>query len=102
MMRKSSTNIFDESFDQPTINAVWNKGKIVSGADPNVLRKDVCGAWIRKGLYGTTQNNGWEIDHIKPVSHGGTDVLTNLQPLYWQNNRHKGDNYPNWTCAVPA
>ena len=40
---------------------------------------------------------GWEIDHIKPVSKGGTDNLSNLQPLYWENNRSKGDKL-DWKC----
>jgi hypothetical protein len=26
--------------------------------------------------------------------------LNNLQPLQWENNRHKGDNYPNWSCKI--
>ena len=37
---------------------------------------------------------GWEIDHIKPVARGGSDDLSNLQPLYWETNRNKGDQYP--------
>jgi len=41
-----------------------------------------------------------EIDHIKPVSLGGTDDLRNLQPLHWRNNRYKGDNYPDWDCVA--
>jgi 5-methylcytosine-specific restriction endonuclease McrA len=52
---------------------------------------------MRYGEYGQTSKYGWEIDHIKPVSKGGTDDLSNLQPLQWENNRRKGDNYP-WHC----
>ncbi|WP_106154745.1 HNH endonuclease signature motif containing protein [Marinilabilia salmonicolor] len=58
--------------------------------------------WEKSG--DTTENgNGWEIDHIKPVSEGGNDDLSNLQPLQWQNNRAKGDDYPavNY-CLVKA
>ena len=33
---------------------------------------------------------------------GGSDSLSNLQPLYWENNRHKGDNWPQWSCAVTS
>jgi 5-methylcytosine-specific restriction endonuclease McrA len=48
--------------------------------------------------YGITDSkHGWEVDHIIPVSKGGTDDLSNLQPLQWDNNRKKGDTYP-WNC----
>lgn len=52
------------------------------------------------GEYGKTTQYGWEVDHIKPVAHGGTDNVANLQALHWQNNRHKGDNYPHWACGL--
>ena len=105
--RRSSTTQSGASFDQRTINAVWSRATIVPGVDPNQRRKDVCGAWIDRSQYGTTANNGfgWEIDHIIPVSSGGTDDLSNLQPLQWQNNRRKGDSYPTLPmqyCAVTA
>ena len=83
------------------INVVWKKGTAVLNVDPNVWRKDDCGAWISRAKYGTRESDyGWEIDHIVPVSKGGTDNLANLQPLQWENNRHKGDDYPNWSCLV--
>ena len=31
-------------------------------------------------------DHGWEIDHIKPASDGGSDDLINLRPLQWENN----------------
>ena len=58
---------------------------------------DKCGSLMKREKYGKTENYGWEIDHIKPVSKGGTDDLANLQPLYWENNRKKADIYP-WSC----
>jgi 5-methylcytosine-specific restriction endonuclease McrA len=75
--------------------SVWGKGEIVPGYGANVRRRDRFGGWMQYNEHGNTSSQyGWEIDHIKPVAKGGTDQLSNLQPLYWQNNRTKGDNWP--------
>lgn len=102
-MRKLNTTASGGSFDSSVESAVWNKGVVVSGHDSSVERKDTCGAWMRRTSYGTTGQYGWEIDHIIPVAKGGTDVMSNLQPLQWENNRHKADMSPgSWDCAVVA
>lgn len=102
MARNFSTKTTGFTFDEATIQAVWNKGTAVNGYDAAKYRRDACGAWMQRDQYGQTAKYGWEIDHIKPVSQGGPDDLSNLQPLYWENNRHKSDSYPNWTCKVRA
>ena len=80
--------------------AVWKKGKIVGENDSNIFRKDACGAWMKFGQHGDRDATyGWEIDHIIPVVRGGTDALSNLQPLHWKNNAEKGDS-PQLKCAV--
>lgn len=103
MIRKIGTDRTGGSFDSTTVSAVWSKAQIVQGQDANVFRKDSCGAWIQRSEYGNTASDfGWEVDHIQPVAAGGTDSLSNLQPLHWKNNRHKGDEWPKWQCAVRA
>lgn len=102
--RNPNTTRHGGGFDSFTIQLVWNKGYVIPGQDPNVLREDRCGALIRRDKYGDTtpKGLGWEIDHNMPVAKGGTDSLDNLQPLQWENNRGKGDSFPSWTCAVKA
>ncbi|MBP2847364.1 HNH endonuclease [Dickeya oryzae] len=80
------------SFDQKTINLVWEKAEIVSGNDKNVFRKDMCGAWIQKEQYGKRDHKyGWEIDHITTKANGGDDNLSNLRPLHGINNASRGN-----------
>jgi hypothetical protein len=102
MARRPNTNVRGEAFDAATVNAVWNKAKIVAGHDPATTRKDACNAFMKRGDYGKLTTYGWEVDHVKPVARGGGDDLTNLQPLQWENNRHKSDDWPQWSCKVTA
>ena len=34
---------------------------------------------------------GWEVDHIKPISEGGTNKLSNLRPLNIPANRGRNN-----------
>ncbi|MGI6358184.1 MAG: HNH endonuclease [Bacillota bacterium] len=91
MERKRNTDAKGQPFTPKVITDAWRRASLINGVDPDQFRRDACGAKIRKDSYGTTGEFGWEIDHIKPVSGGGTDHKSNLQPLHWANNMHKGD-----------
>ena len=84
----------------------WKRrfGKKLRSSDVNeeLIRIDRCGALIRWDKYGETidKGYGWEIDHIRLVSLNGNDDISNLQPLQWQNNRHKSDSFPDSVYCI--
>ena len=81
------------NFTYQEIEAVWQKGKVSIKYDPTIYRMDSKGRWMQRDQYGNRAHKfGWEIDHIIPVSDGGSDKLFNLQPLNWQSNLEKSDN----------
>jgi hypothetical protein len=89
------TDVHGRPFRAEIIEAVWNKGRPISGIDPDDWRRDLCGVPIQRSKYGDiSSKHGWQVDHIKPPGKGGTDDLANLQPLQWGLNRYKGDDYP--------
>lgn len=89
-------------FSDFVINLVWQKAKIVDGYDPNIWRKDFASAWIRRDHYGVESKYGWEIDHLRPLSRGGSDEISNLYALHWRNNNKKSDNYPLFQTIVSS
>ncbi len=61
----------------------WQKRRSL----PTSTRRKVLSAGICR-LCGTVES--LTVDHIKPVSHGGTDEVSNLQCLCWKCNKAKG------------
>ncbi len=99
MARNRNSDINGKPFGATTVGSVWQKGRVIQNYSPAEWRYDMCGKPMKLSEYGNTvSEHGWEVDHIKPVAKGGTDDLSNLQPLQWDNNRRKGDTYP-WSCT---
>ena len=80
------------NYTEQELRAIWQKGSIIRGEDPDIWRRDSAGNKIRFGSYGTKGKYGWEVDHRKPKAKGGSDSLPNLHPLHWRANRAKSDN----------
>ena len=90
-------------YSEDILQKVWEKALTVPGMDEDLYRKDYCGAIIRRDMYGMSSESlsyGWEVNRIRPAWLGGESELNNLQPLHWENNRSKGNNYPAWSCMV--
>lgn len=100
MVRLENTTALGYGWPEVTIWLVWQKGTPITGWDPAIWRQDVCGKLMKYDSYGDRSSPfGWEVDHIMPVSLGGTDEIGNLQPLQWRVNVHKSNDVF-WTCPV--
>jgi hypothetical protein len=76
----------EQHYNLATVLAVFLRGTADPAADASVWRRDACGAWICSAEYGNHYSPyGWEIDQIGRVPSQGTNGLSNLRPLQWQN-----------------
>ena len=81
------------TYSYEDLSQIWAKGIPVATHDQNYSRMDEAGNWIVWNEYGKRTQFGWEVDHIIPVSRGGTNAFSNLQPLHWRANRAKADKW---------
>lgn len=81
------------SFTKGRLKKIWNKGGRIKGKDPELYRKDIYGNTMFKPSYGQSGGMGWNVDHAKPQSKGGTNNISNLQPMNTVANTKKGNKY---------
>ena len=75
----------------PRAQFAWKKARRVKGKNPNLYRRDSNGNVIYKPAYGRNSSMGWQVDHIRPKSKGGTDAGRNLQALQTGANKRKSN-----------
>ena len=93
----------DTMYTEEQKRNIWEKGRAVDNYNPQMFRKDACGAWIMWDKFGDQDSiYGWEIDHILPQSLGGPDIPDNMRPLQHQNNASKGNDYPSYTAVITS
>lgn len=79
------------TFTQKEIDYVWERAATIPGLNPDTYRQDAYGNEIKRSDYGRRDSGkGWEVDHRKPLSEGGTYDLNNLQALHACENAAKG------------
>ncbi|MEE9283164.1 MAG: hypothetical protein V3U49_03735 [Nitrososphaerales archaeon] len=73
------------------IEHVWNRGLPTTtlNSDPEIWRKDHCGAWIRRGEFGKHSQFGWEIGE-------------SLIPVHWQNHGSQNDKICDVTASLSS
>ena len=98
MTRQSGSDRNGRPFSKSMVDKVFAKASSISGTGESAVGRDKCGASIRRGSHGLRSEMGWQIDHIKPVSKDGSDDITNLQPLHWENNQSKKDGPNSGFC----
>lgn len=79
------------AFSKEKIKKVWDKAKKIPGKDRTKYRQDPYGNVLYYESYGKNSKMGWDIDHITPLSRGGSDDIRNLQALQMATNRKKGN-----------
>ena len=71
---------------------VWNR---LIGKDNEAV--DYSGRLIKKSACGNPNSKFYPtIDHIRPLSQGGSDVIENIEICHRDTNEEKADNFPHW------
>lgn len=71
---------------------VWNK---VYGSKAEVY--DYAGRLMKKSACGNPKSKFFPtLDHIRPISKGGSDILENIIICHRDTNEEKANSFPHW------
>lgn len=76
--------------DKDCAEKVFAKAEKIKNKNPDLYRADPYGNVMFKSSHGKNTKMGWDIDHIKPKSRGGSNDIVNLQALNSRVNKQKG------------
>eukprot|EP00971_Amphidinium_carterae_P307012 6101233-Amphidinium_carterae.1 len=74
------------------VDKLWEMSKEIKGKDPDLYRRSADGSTMYKHNYGKDSKMGYQVDHIKARSSGGSDNIRNLQLLNSHYNMSKGSS----------
>jgi len=74
------------------VQNTWDNAPKVRGKDPELYRRDAYENVLYRHSHGKDTQMGWNIDHIKPQSKGGSDNPRNLQILQSAKNKSLGNS----------
>ncbi len=71
---------------------VWNE---FYGKQETVM--DYAGRMMKRSACGNPNSSYYPtIDHVRPLSAGGSDVLGNIEICHRDTNEEKADSFPHW------
>lgn len=59
--------------------------------------EDYSGRTMKKSACGNPNSDYFPtLDHIRPLSYGGLDILDNIEVFHRKTNEEKADSFPHW------
>ncbi len=84
MTEPEASSWSSRAYERELVDRVWQCAQSIPGNDPELWRKDECGAWMHRLDYANRRSQfGWEVCDAS-LGRGSSGVAA-LRPLQWQN-----------------